>query len=515
VRGVTGGWRWPLGPIRILIIATALLSVVFLLIPNLDLWFSRQFYDSEIGFPALLIPALHWLRDFSGWLLWAAGIVVGVSLLAKLFVFPRRPALVPGRAMLFLSATLALSAGLLVNGILKSLCGRPRPTEVLEFGGDAPFVTAWHISDFCARNCSFVSGEASAAIWLVAIALVVPRRFRRAALAAAVAFAVAFSLNRIAFGGHFLSDVLLAWTLTLLVIAIAWHFIYVRPPRFFEEAAIDGALTRAGLWIRGLVARRKGGEAAPLHPEAAAVLVADAVAHPPEPHHPARSLRSAGQGFAGSVGPDDGAEPANGTSADDPAWAEDVHRDLDPAAEDIGPRDPASATRAPLPGEPDHDDAVGTQPFDDEHARAAEAAVRDAVEGGLDLGDDGPETAAAPDEPAKDTPSATAPAGATVAENIDSVDPEPEEIVVERAAVTADADTPPVTAAVPAESAATPPEDAPASPAAGADSPAPEASPPEEPPSVAVFPAPADEPAEPPEDAPPRPLLELPPPHRP
>ncbi|MGV8839883.1 MAG: phosphatase PAP2 family protein [Bauldia sp.] len=507
-RGVTGGWRWPLGPIRILIVATALLSVVFLLIPNLDLWFSRQFYDPEIGFPALRIPALHWLRDVSGLLLWVAGTVVGVSLLAKLFVFPRRRPLVPGRAMLFLSATLALSAGLLVNGVLKSLWGRPRPTQVLEFGGDAPFVTAWHISDFCARNCSFVSGEASAAIWLVAVALVVPARFRRAALAAALALAFAFSLNRIAFGGHFLSDVLLAWTLTLLVIAVAWHVIYVRPPRFFEEAAIDGALTRAGLWLRGLVARRKSGEPSPLHPEAAAVLAADTVAVQPGPHQALRGLRAAGHGFAGPIGPDDEPEPASDRDGGEPLWADETHRDAEPADEETPPPGPTVAAFPP----PSHDEPDRDGPAE-EHLRAVEAAVRDAVDDGIDPTGDADRTAVADaDGPAASaSPASNETVGA--AENIESIDPEPEEappsgapagegISGDAAAATAAAPLPPS------------PEPDSRAPAGGTDEPAaPETPAPADPPAPAddAAAAPAGEPAEPS----PRPrLLELPPPDR-
>ncbi|MCW5719474.1 MAG: phosphatase PAP2 family protein [Bauldia sp.] len=401
-RGTTGGWRWALGPIRILIIATAILSVVFLIIPQLDLWFSRQFYDADVGFPAARIPALQWLRDVSGIILWLVGGLVVLSLLAKLFVFPRRRPVIPGRAMLFLATTLALSAGLLVNGILKALWGRPRPTEVLEFGGEAPFVTAWHISDYCARNCSFVSGEASAAIWLVAVALVVPARFRRAALATALGLAFAFSLNRIAFGGHFLSDVLLAWTLTLLIIAIAYHFLYVRPPRFLEETAIDGALTRAGLWLRGLVARR-GKEEPPLHPEAVAVLAGEEIperTHENEPVSPT-GYRAAGLGFAEAAIPDE--PPAEHEPPH--AWPEDGPWNPEAPGDD-GPLPEASAHAAVFPGR------TAAEP-----ARKP-STILVAPEAGDDVGPD-------PDVAAMDIPDATEKPDTG---SIESIDAEPDEL---------------------------------------------------------------------------------------
>lgn len=96
--------------------------------------------------------------------------------------------------------------------------GRPRPTATDLFGGEAPFQRAWVISDWCDRNCSFVSGEASSAAWLVAAALIAPHRNRTAATALAAVYAFAISINRIAFGGHYLSDVVLAWLLCALVL---------------------------------------------------------------------------------------------------------------------------------------------------------------------------------------------------------------------------------------------------------------------------------------------------------
>lgn len=254
-------WTWPLGPVATLAVILVLVSVLFLAVPSLDLWFTRQFYDAEIGFPATRIPASIWLRWLAGFTVWAICAAMAVSLIAKL-VLPLRPSLIPARSILLLSLTLIIGPGLIVNGILKSLWGRPRPFNVIEFGGDNPFVAAWHLSDYCASNCSFVSGEAASAIWLVALALVVPQRWRARIAVGAIILATVFSLNRIAFGGHFLSDVLVAWALTLLVMAILYHFLFVRPPRFLEEPILEGGLTRAGLRIRGLL--RRGGATAPV-----------------------------------------------------------------------------------------------------------------------------------------------------------------------------------------------------------------------------------------------------------
>ena len=67
--------------------------------------------------------------------------------------------------------------------------------------------------------------------------------------------AIVLSLNRIAAGGHFLSDVLLAWWMTLAVIAFAYRFLYLQPPPALTGAALEAAMTRAGEAIHALVRR--------------------------------------------------------------------------------------------------------------------------------------------------------------------------------------------------------------------------------------------------------------------
>jgi membrane-associated PAP2 superfamily phosphatase len=233
---------------------TLILSVVFRLLPGLDLWVSRGFYDPTIGFPAAHIPVAIWLREASASL---TRIIVAVLILVVLvkLVLPKRPSLVRPASTVFLLTSLALGPGLLVNGILKAISGRPRPLEVLAFGGDQPFSAAWQFGGSCTANCSFVSGEAAVAIWLLAFALIVPARWRRAVSIATIAWAALLSLNRIAFGAHFLSDVVLAWALTLLIVALAHHILFVKPPFFLDNDIIEAALTRVGLDIRRLVER--------------------------------------------------------------------------------------------------------------------------------------------------------------------------------------------------------------------------------------------------------------------
>ena len=57
---------------------------------------------------------------------------------------------------------------------------------------------------------------------VAAILVLTPARWRPVAVSVTLAYAVALSVNRLAFGGHFLSDILLSWGLTAMVM-LALH----------------------------------------------------------------------------------------------------------------------------------------------------------------------------------------------------------------------------------------------------------------------------------------------------
>lgn len=193
-------------------------SMFFWFFPEVDLIVSSLFYSPGDGFLLSREPFLRDLRNSSPWVL--AGVTIVI--LARIVWDSFNATLTWSRARtpIWLLTGLALGPGLLVNGLLKAHWGRPRPVQVDVFGGDAVHRLVWVISDGCDRNCSFVSGEASSSVWFVAAALVAPGPVRVAATAAALVYAGSLSLNRIAFGGHFLSDVVLAWLICGLVFAV-------------------------------------------------------------------------------------------------------------------------------------------------------------------------------------------------------------------------------------------------------------------------------------------------------
>ena len=210
----------------ILLAATALGAAVFTLWPGLDLTVSALFHDTASGAWMAEAPALAALRG----LLWTAG-EIAVAVFALLFALAlarRGKAEVPARIWGFGLLALALGPGALVNLILKDHWGRARPRMVAEFGGDAAFTPVLQITDQCARNCSFVSGEVAmtATLSMIAWLLLSARLAGRARAAFAFALAaliIGSGFLRIAGGGHFLSDALFAALLAALLTLVLWR----------------------------------------------------------------------------------------------------------------------------------------------------------------------------------------------------------------------------------------------------------------------------------------------------
>jgi len=154
------------------------------------------------------------------------------------------------RACALIILTLALGPGLLVNGMLKPVWGRPRPHQVQAFGGSRSYQPWWQPGNFGGGK-SFSSGHTAMGFVLVAGVFLVPSRrpsWRRGlALGGALAYGSLVGVARVVQGAHFLSDVL--WSGILICFTVA-TLQAVLPAMLPSDRAPDFASTEDSFYKR-------------------------------------------------------------------------------------------------------------------------------------------------------------------------------------------------------------------------------------------------------------------------
>jgi lipid A 4'-phosphatase len=203
--------------------------IVFLAWPQIDLRVTALFFQDGVGFPGQSSPVLSTVRHG----IW--NLSIGLALIAIIgglyhAVAGRDLFGVPGGRWQLIALLYVLGPGLLVNAVLKNLWGRARPDQIIEFGGSASFSPAWVITDQCARNCSFVSGEGSGAAALAIGGLLVLEALRSrlwpgvlvTLQGLVVTAAITGAALRVVLGRHFLSDTVFAALLVAVIALLLW-----------------------------------------------------------------------------------------------------------------------------------------------------------------------------------------------------------------------------------------------------------------------------------------------------
>src|SRR5262249_8619688 len=158
------------------------IGVVFAIYPELDLKLAALFYDMTTkNFPLKASGLAALARDAAMWVVWAL-VIPALGALAIKIVRPDRPLLMSGRAIIFLTVTLALSSGVLSNFVFKSHWGRPRPVVVTQFNNGQfdklDFVPWWDPRGGCGWDFLFFSREGAAPFWTYAPAALTPPPWR-------------------------------------------------------------------------------------------------------------------------------------------------------------------------------------------------------------------------------------------------------------------------------------------------------------------------------------------------
>ena len=212
----------------LILFGLGLVCTEFLQSTGLDVFLSRSFYvpgGMHGGWPFGQDPLLRFMYDYGTiriWLLFGTALILyGAAwrhLLAERF---KKPCLV-------IILTILIGPGLLVNGVLKPVWGRPRPADLVHSGGNSQYRTVWQPggpgagksfpSGHCSMAFSFASGASLfSAQPVVAMALVLT----------GIGYGILMGVTRMSQGGHFPTDVLWSGVLVLMI-ALILHYLVLR-----------------------------------------------------------------------------------------------------------------------------------------------------------------------------------------------------------------------------------------------------------------------------------------------
>ncbi|MBN8827193.1 MAG: phosphatase PAP2 family protein [Sphingobacteriia bacterium] len=193
-----------------------IISLLLIFYPEIDLFIANYVYEKEQGFYLKNHPVALFFHKLVPVLSY---IVIATLLVSIIYFFLKKNEYL--YKALYLTICMALGPGLIVNTALKENMGRPRPNQIITFGGEKNFMPAWHYSNECKNNCSFVSGHASMGFYFTALSFISPS-LRVSGMVIGILLGIIFGIGRIAQGGHFVSDVFFSGLVVILTNIIVY-----------------------------------------------------------------------------------------------------------------------------------------------------------------------------------------------------------------------------------------------------------------------------------------------------
>lgn len=221
---------------------------------RLDIEAARWFYHPEQAdpWPVASQPVWHLFYRSAPWVTGSLAVAGAALLVAGMVRGKSRRSRFLG---IFLLLCVAIGPGLIVNGILKDHWGRPRPRQIVEFGGRLEYVPPFlpartHGKSFPCGHCSV--GYLYAAGWWV---------WRRShplcaagSLAAGTALGTLLGFGRMAAGGHFLSDVAWSGLISFGVAHALYYYLLRIPAREDSREALYPRIERSPRWRAAAIA---------------------------------------------------------------------------------------------------------------------------------------------------------------------------------------------------------------------------------------------------------------------
>ena len=195
----------------------------FILFPKFDIFFSKLFFFEE-KFISDKYVFIRSLRSFLKDSMIVISIVSFLLIMVNFFFKKKKKPILKPRTRLILIGFIVgpvIGCGLIANFYFKDNWGRARPINIQEFGGEKIYTQPFIISDQCERNCSWISGEASAAFSFIAGTIIIKSPIF---FLLNIIFGIIVSFCRIAMGGHFLSDNIFAM-IFMIYLAILYKYL--------------------------------------------------------------------------------------------------------------------------------------------------------------------------------------------------------------------------------------------------------------------------------------------------
>jgi lipid A 4'-phosphatase len=206
-----------------LLVGLAILSTILFASSSIDIAALRGFHHPEATDHWPLARQLPWSAIYRlASAITVTLVAIGLAAIAA-GTLRKRPMWC--RYGVFLLLALVLGPGLVVNAVFKAHWDRPRPREIVEFGGPLQYAAAPLRG---AEGKSFPCGHCSVG-YLLGVGWWVWRRRRpalaRASLALGIGAGAILGLGRMAAGGHFLSDVIWSGLLVFAVTHVLYYYV--------------------------------------------------------------------------------------------------------------------------------------------------------------------------------------------------------------------------------------------------------------------------------------------------
>lgn len=186
-----------------------------------SLFFTETFYDNAF---------FNFLYKYGELVGFAIGGFVGIVLLLS---FVKKEKWIKWRAgALMVLLTLVIGAGVITNSCFKEYWGRPRPKQIVEFGGHHAYRPFWypHLPSKKDPQKSFPSGHVAMGFYYLSLCLAAKRYGSRAlwytGLFLTLFWGGGLMVGRVVQGAHFVSDVLAAALLMWLVALTIDHWVW-------------------------------------------------------------------------------------------------------------------------------------------------------------------------------------------------------------------------------------------------------------------------------------------------